>query len=313
MPGDGRTLTRTIAVVVLMGLATIALRGYLPGSEPPAESREPDGGAGSLVAVTAMLAVSIAIIAIAIIGQARRRPAHSGASEPIRRIRGGQLRWRPLLIAAVALLAWVALILVLSRWASSWSLSVDQPPAQSEPDAAPQTGADAPPPDPPDPTADGGGLMFGILATAAVVLLVMAIVATLLTRRRVPAPAPGPEDSARPVPTGPADPDLARAAELGLAEIGDLSRDPRDAIIACYLAMERELGKSPGTVPQDSDTPTEVLERAVEGHVLQAGSATELVDLFEEARFSRHVMDEGHRGAAVRALQRVQDQLQAAI
>ncbi|PRC48471.1 DUF4129 domain-containing protein, partial [Mycobacterium sp. ITM-2017-0098] len=106
--------------------------------------------------------------------------------------------------------------------------------------------------------------------------------------------------------------DLARAAELGLAEMGDLSRDPRAAIIACYLAMERELEKSPGTFPQDSDTPSEVLARAIEQQALPADSATALVDLFEEARFSPHVMNEGHRADAVEALQSVQRQLQGA-
>ena len=83
---------------------------------------------------------------------------------------------------------------------------------------------------------------------------------------------------------------LARAAEVGLAEIGDLTREPREAIIACYAAMERELTRVPGAVPQDCDTPSEVLARAVDNRALRADSATELVELFEEARFSPHVM-----------------------
>jgi uncharacterized protein len=56
-------------------------------------------------------------------------------------------------------------------------------------------------------------------------------------------------------------------------------------------------------MPLDSDTPSEVLARAVEHHAIHPGSANELVDLFAEARFSVHVMNEGHREAAVRALQ----------
>jgi hypothetical protein len=98
---------------------------------------------------------------------------------------------------------------------------------------------------------------------------------------------------------------LARAAEVGLAEIGDLSREPREAIIACYAAMERELTHVPGAVPLDCDTPAEVLARAVDHHALRADSATQLVELFEEARFSPHVMNEGHRDAAVEALRLV--------
>jgi hypothetical protein len=62
-------------------------------------------------------------------------------------------------------------------------------------------------------------------------------------------------------------------------------------------------------VPRDSDTPTEVLARAVEHHALHADSATELVDLFEEARFSPHLMNEGHRETAMRVLETVLTEL----
>ena len=55
-----------------------------------------------------------------------------------------------------------------------------------------------------------------------------------------------------------------------------------------------------------------MLARAVEHRALQAHSASELVELFEEARFSPHVMNEGHRADAVRALRVVQRELQGA-
>lgn len=91
----------------------------------------------------------------------------------------------------------------------------------------------------------------------------------------------------------------------------DLSREPREAIIACYAAMERELAHVPGAAPQDFDTPSEVLARAVEHHVLHADNAVELVNLFTEARFSPHVMNEGHRDEAVRVLRLVLDELRS--
>ncbi|HVQ97286.1 MAG TPA: DUF4129 domain-containing protein, partial [Mycobacterium sp.] len=109
-----------------------------------------------------------------------------------------------------------------------------------------------------------------------------------------------------PAPAAPPGPkSLARAAERGLAEIGDLSREPREAIIACYAAMERELAQFPGSAPQAFDTATEVLARAVARHTLSAENATQLVNLFAEARFSPHVMTEQHRETAVNALQSV--------
>jgi hypothetical protein len=77
------------------------------------------------------------------------------------------------------------------------------------------------------------------------------------------------------------------------------------AIIACYIAMERELARVPGAAPQDFDTASEVLARAVDQRALRPGAATRLVDLFEEARFSPHVMNEGHRATAVGVLNQV--------
>jgi len=74
--------------------------------------------------------------------------------------------------------------------------------------------------------------------------------------------------------------------------------------------MEDALAHS-GAVPQDSDTPSEVLARAVDHDAIHAGTATELVDLFAEARFSPHVMNEGHREVAVRALQLVLAELKS--
>ena len=40
MPGDGRTVARTITVIVLVLLATVALGGYLPGAAQPDETQE---------------------------------------------------------------------------------------------------------------------------------------------------------------------------------------------------------------------------------------------------------------------------------
>ena len=155
--------------------------------------------------------------------------------------------------------------------------------------------------------------MFSLLAGSTVLLMMAVFVGAAIAgrrqRRRDIAGSPG--DEYRPA-TAAAGPDsLARAAEVGLAEIGDLSREPREAIIACYAAMERELENSPEVVPRESDTPSEVLARAVEHHALRADTATELVDLFEEARFSPHVMTEEHREIAVRVLRLVLAELRS--
>ena len=61
-----------------------------------------------------------------------------------------------------------------------------------------------------------------------------------------------------------------------------------------------------------STRPSEVLARAVEHDALRSDSATPLVELFEEARFSPHVMGEGHRDSAVQALRQVLAELRDA-
>jgi hypothetical protein len=66
-------------------------------------------------------------------------------------------------------------------------------------------------------------------------------------------------------------------------------------------------------VPQDFDTPTEVLARAVTQRSLSNQNATRLVDLFAEARFSPHVMNEQHREIADDALQLVLAELSAPV
>jgi 2-hydroxychromene-2-carboxylate isomerase len=77
--------------------------------------------------------------------------------------------------------------------------------------------------------------------------------------------------------------------------------------------MERELANVPGAAPQEFDTPTEVLARAVELHALHIDNAVQLVHLFEEARFSPHVMNEGHRDVAVDVLRLVLAELRSPV
>jgi hypothetical protein len=169
---------------------------------------------------------------------------------------------------------------------------------------------ESPPSEPPEP----GTNLFAYLVPPMLILMVFIVVGTAIASRRQGRggqPYPIAADVAERPPTAEATQSLARAAELGLAEIGDLSREPREAIIACYAAMERELTRVPGAMPQDFDTPTEVLARAVDHHALHAESATQLVELFEEARFSPHVMNEGHRDIAVGVLRVVLAELRS--
>jgi Domain of unknown function (DUF4129) len=299
---------RVVAVIVLLIVAAVALHGYLPGADPPPRDR-PTSSFGSLFAVIAMLVVSMAIIVIAVVTQSRLRPASYGQGEPPREMAGQRrpLTWRMILIAAAVVIAWLLLVALLSRM--NTQLGIEAPPPDS---ATPSPGSPQPPagpPEEPDPSSNAFSLLAGSMVMLMMLVFVGAAIAGRRQRRSAVASLPA-GDEYRPVTASGPDP-LARAAEVGLAEAGDLSREPREAIIACYAAMERELENSPEVVPRESDTPSEVLARAVEHHALHADSATELVELFEEARFSPHVMTEEHRQVAVRVLRLVLAELRS--
>jgi len=300
-----RATGRVVAVIVLLIVIAASLRGYLPGVDRAAQKNPPHSGA-SLLYVVAMLGVSVVIVAVAIIVRLRdpRRAAPS-ASPLSDRFSGGRGRptWRVLMIGAAVLVAWLLTVWLLSHFIT---LNLGRQPPTAPPSTAPTPATNAArPPQPPDVGADRDVLRYLIAATVALFVLIVVGAVAAARRRRVAEPPIVAPEILRP-PTVPSTSEsLVRAAEVGLAEIGDRSREPRAAIIACYAAMERELSRVPGAVPQDFDTPTEVLARAVESHALHGDSAAELVNLFEEARFSPHVMSEAHRESALSVLQLV--------
>jgi hypothetical protein len=102
---------------------------------------------------------------------------------------------------------------------------------------------------------------------------------------------------------------LAQAVDSGRRALL-ASDDPRAAVIACYAAMEESLAAS-GVVRHASDSPQDLLERAVASGLPAAEAAAELTALFREARYSRHPMDSGHRDRAAAALSEIADRLAA--
>jgi hypothetical protein len=312
VPMYDKATGRVVAVLVLLIAIAAALRGYLPGVDRSEQHRPPDSGA-SLVYVAALLGVSLVIMAVALIARLRdpRRVPGSATGLSDRFSGGrGRPRWRVLLVGAAVLVAWLLLLWLLSRLFMQQEVS--QP--QSAPQSTVPTPADnAPRPAPPDGGGDRDVLRFLVAGTVALLAMIVAGAVASARKRRVsarrvePAHAPG---APTPIVAAPA---LVRAAESGLAEIEDPNHEPRQAIIACYAAMERELSRFPGAIPQDFDTPTEVLARAVEHHALHIDSAVELVNLFGEARFSPHVMDESHRGNALRVLRLVLAELRSTV
>ncbi|BBY50838.1 hypothetical protein MARA_43060 [Mycolicibacterium arabiense] len=307
-----RSIPPAVVVALLVIVVTVGLRGHVPGAETPATERPPDDPASSVI-VLGLLAVAVAVVVTAVIVRVRRpMPAAAPTSTGPAWLRSDRARptWRVAVIAFGVIVCWLLIFVLLSRWEFGGSADPTLPePAGSRP-AAPEASEPVDAASAPPEVDDRDWDALGYLYVATAVFLVVLVVGSVLGARR----RPGPTDQ---FAAGEAEPraqtdeseTLARAAEVGLAEVGDTSRDPRHAIIACYAAMERELARVPGAMPRDFDTASEVLDRAVAQNALQPDSAIELVDLFDEARFSPHVMTEAHRDAAVAVLRRVLDEL----
>lgn len=305
-------------VAALSFMAAVALRGYLPGVPGPDPIAREDNGDDpvALAVVAVLLVAAVGVMAVAVIARLRNRVAAPArvANRPDWVLRDrGKPTWRVALIAFGLILGWLAVVAFLSGLGGSDPVEAPG----SMPGAASVTAGSGSHGDavntPPPPEAGAGPDVMSYLYGATVVFVLVIVAGSVIAARRRPAApivAIPPEDEGGPEPIVGAQ-SLARAAEVGLAEVGDQSREPRKAIIACYAAMERELALLPDAAPRDFDTASEVLARAVDQRALAPDSATRLVDLFDEARFSPHVMDEGHRDAAVAVLTHVLGELRS--
>ncbi|GBG36670.1 DUF4129 domain-containing protein [Mycobacterium montefiorense] len=303
---------RVVALIVLLIVVAAALRGYLPARDH-ATRAESGGGRAALVFVVVLLSASLAMLAVAVIARLRDPRAVAPKTADLSEMLGtggGRPSWRVLLIGLAVIVAWLLIAMLLARL----SLHYGAPPADHAPGAGTQPHTAAPSPQHRPPHDDNGNMLGILLATTVPMMLILVAGTLIMSRRRLAATTlhtlTDDVDYRPPVRQSES---LVRAAEVGLAEMSDRTREPREAIIACYAAMERELANVPGAAPQEFDTPTEVLARAVERHALHIDNAIQLVNLFEEARFSPHVMNEGHRDIAVDVLRLVLAELRSPV
>lgn len=290
-----RPVLLTTVRMALVILVVVALRGYLPGTAP----RQPISAPA--VAPVVVFAVAIAIAALAALASWRyRRPLRRSAPSG-RRLPTNQHWWQTVawLMLAAALTLGVLFLIAPHRAAAPRPPT--SPTQTATPTAVPPAGTL-----PPGSTATGSGSdLWPTMLVALPVLLVLLGAGALASGRRASAQAEDSQAAGEPPRTDV----LVRAAELGLATVTEPGRDPRAAIIACYVVMEDGLAEAPGAAPQVSDTPSEVLARAVERGVLHGQSAADLAQLFTEARFSRHEMTEHQRDLAAALLRQVLDDL----
>jgi uncharacterized protein DUF4129 len=84
--------------------------------------------------------------------------------------------------------------------------------------------------------------------------------------------------------------------------------DPRRAVIAAYARMERGLGAT-GLARSPADAPLEYLGRLMSARQVSQTAASRLTDLFEQAKFSDHRIDDDLRRDAIAALEAIRAEL----
>jgi hypothetical protein len=94
----------------------------------------------------------------------------------------------------------------------------------------------------------------------------------------------------------------------GLHELREHT-DPRHAIIACYARLEHLL-EDHGVPAYHHLTPQEYMGAALRGLDLPPDALAGLIRLFELARYSLHILDDGARMAAIGHLERLKAYLE---
>jgi Domain of unknown function (DUF4129) len=142
-----------------------------------------------------------------------------------------------------------------------------------------------------------------VLGVVFAALLIWAFVRDQVRRQARRAPRPVPVAP----PQAPAD-ELVAAVDAGLEELSDTDRDPRRAVIACWVRLEQAAAVA-GTPRHPGDTPTDLVSRLLAEQRIDARLLAALRDVYREARYATHTVDDRMRAEARSALQRLRADL----
>jgi hypothetical protein len=290
---SARVLDATGAALSVLAVAGLCVAALLlrPSGSAPVRGRGPLGHQSPVVILGAL---ACGAVLLPVCRRLRERFGDGHAELSARQRLADAARWA---LTAVAPAACV-LVLVLHRFNSNRE---NPKPVRSRPVTVLPFSTERPRPAP-HGHAPGwiGTVLTGVSVLAALaVLAVIVFAAWVLLRslsRRRAAPAGGDDFTAL---DGEQE-RLAEAVDSGRRALLD-GADARAAVIACYAAMEESLAAS-GVARHRSDSPQDLLERAVGTGLTAAAAATALTDLFREARYSTHPMDDSHRRRAAEAL-----------
>jgi hypothetical protein len=163
---------------------------------------------------------------------------------------------------------------------------------------------------------DGGGgtdwLLYitGGFCAIVIIVLVGSLVWYLL-RNRTPKAKPRlfvEQEAPRPMTTVAAGEEVMAAVEAGLVELTDTDADPRRAVIACWVRLERAAAAA-GTPRLVGDSPTELVTRLLSAHQVSRPTLEGFAEVYREARYATHPVGERSRQDAIAALRQIRAEL----
>ncbi|MEV0127402.1 DUF4129 domain-containing protein [Dactylosporangium sp. NPDC050688] len=98
------------------------------------------------------------------------------------------------------------------------------------------------------------------------------------------------------------------AVDAGIVELSDTDSDPRRAVIACWVRLERAAAAA-GTPRETGDSPTDLVTRLLAGHQISRPTLEGLAYVYREARYATHPVDERTRQGAIEALRQLRAEL----
>ncbi|HKS98550.1 MAG TPA: DUF4129 domain-containing protein [Rugosimonospora sp.] len=108
-------------------------------------------------------------------------------------------------------------------------------------------------------------------------------------------------------PTQPRREDVLAAVDAGLSDLDD-DRDPRRAVIACWVRLEQAAAAA-GTPREAGDSPTDLVVRLLHAHQVSARVLYALADVYRLARYATRTVDTGMRDQARAALTQLRAEL----
>jgi Domain of unknown function (DUF4129) len=102
--------------------------------------------------------------------------------------------------------------------------------------------------------------------------------------------------------------DVIAAVDAGLSDLDADERDPRRAVIACWVRLEQAAAAA-GTPREPGDSPTDLVLRLLATHQVSAQVLYPLADVYRLARYATHVVDSGMRDQARAALRQLRAEL----